>query len=44
MKKNATHIIGRQPVLEALREGNQLERVFIQRNVAQGDCVLYEDQ
>lgn len=34
MKKNATHIIGRQPVLEALREGNQLERVFIQRNAS----------
>ena len=38
MKKNATHIIGRQPVLEALREGNQLERVFIQRN-ASGEII-----
>jgi 23S rRNA (guanosine2251-2'-O)-methyltransferase len=38
MKKNATHIIGRQPVLEALREGNQLERVFIQRS-ASGEII-----
>ncbi len=32
MKKNATNIIGRQPVLEALMDGLQLERVFIQKN------------
>lgn len=32
MKRSSTHIIGRQPVLEALREGMQLERVFIQKN------------
>ncbi|MFM1794598.1 MAG: hypothetical protein RL642_983 [Bacteroidota bacterium] len=32
MKKNATNIIGRQPVLEALMDGQQLERVFIQKN------------
>lgn len=32
MKRSATHIIGRQPVLEALRQGIQLERVFIQKN------------
>jgi len=38
MKRNTTHIIGRQPVLEALREGSQLERVFIQRN-ASGDII-----
>lgn len=30
--KAKTHIIGRQPVLEALREGVQLERIFIQKN------------
>lgn len=32
MKRNNTHIIGRQPVLEALRSGTQLERIFIQKN------------
>lgn len=32
MKSNSTHIIGRQPVLEALREGTQLERIFLQKN------------
>ena len=32
MKRNNTHIIGRQPVLEALRSGAQLERIFIQKN------------
>lgn len=32
MKKTATNIIGRQPVLEALMDGQQLERVFIQKN------------
>ena len=34
MKKNATNIIGRQPVLEALLDGQQLERVFIQKNAS----------
>ena len=34
MKKNNSNIIGRQPVLEALREAVQLERVFIQKNAA----------
>lgn len=34
MKSNSTHIIGRQPVLEALREGNQLERIFLQKNTS----------
>ncbi len=33
MRKNNTNIIGRQPVLEALMDGQQLERVFIQKNV-----------
>ena len=28
-----TNIIGRQPVLEALRDGRQLERIFIQKNI-----------
>jgi len=32
MKSSSTHIIGRQPVLEALRAGNQLERIFLQKN------------
>ena len=32
MKKSATNIIGRQPVLEALMDGQLLERVFIQKN------------
>ncbi len=32
MKRSSTDIIGRQPVLEALKEGLQLERIFIQRN------------
>jgi 23S rRNA (guanosine2251-2'-O)-methyltransferase len=32
MKKNATNIIGRQPVLEALMDNQLLERVFIQKN------------
>lgn len=34
MKSNSTHIIGRQPVLEALRSGKQLERVFLQKNIS----------
>jgi len=29
----STNIIGRQPVLEALRDGKQLERIFIQKNI-----------
>ena len=29
----STNIIGRQPVLEALRDGRQLERIFIQKNI-----------
>lgn len=32
MKQSSTNIIGRQPVLEALMDGQQLERVYIQRN------------
>lgn len=38
MKKTSTDIIGRQPVLEALKEGKQLERIFIQRNTT-GDTI-----
>lgn len=34
MKSNSTHIIGRQPVLEALRSGKQLERVFLQKKIS----------
>ena len=29
----STNIIGRQPVAEALRDGQQLERIFIQKNI-----------
>lgn len=32
MIKKSTNIIGRQPVLEALRDGKQLERIFVQKN------------
>ena len=32
MKQSSTNIIGRQPVLEALMDGQHLERVYIQRN------------
>ena len=32
MKQSSTNIIGRQPVLEALMDGQLLERVYIQRN------------
>lgn len=38
MKKSNSNIIGRQPVLEALRDSVQLERVFIQKN-ASGDGI-----
>lgn len=31
--RKSTNIIGRQPVVEALRDGQQLERIFIQKNV-----------
>jgi len=34
MKKNNSNIIGRQPVLEALKDSVQLERIFIQRNAS----------
>jgi 23S rRNA (guanosine2251-2'-O)-methyltransferase len=33
MSQSSTNIIGRQPVLEALRDGKQLERIFIQKNI-----------
>ena len=32
MKQSSTNIIGRQPVLEALMDGQLLERIYIQRN------------
>ena len=38
MGKTNTNIIGRQPVIEALREGKQLERIFLQKN-ASGDAI-----
>lgn len=38
MSRGSTNIIGRQPVLEALRDGRQLERIFIQRNIG-GDGI-----
>ena len=31
--KKSTNIIGRQPVVEALRDGQQLERIFLQKNI-----------
>ncbi|MEY3433140.1 MAG: hypothetical protein RL131_1076 [Bacteroidota bacterium] len=34
MKGKSTNIIGRQPVLEALEEGVQLERIFLQKNIS----------
>ena len=33
INKSSSNIIGRQPVLEALREGAQLERIFLQKNI-----------
>ena len=36
--KKSTNIIGRQPVVEALRDGQQLERIFIQKNIG-GDII-----
>lgn len=38
MKGKSTNIIGRQPVLEALEEGVQLERIFLQKNIS-GDVI-----
>lgn len=34
MKTNSTNIIGRQPLIEALNQGEQLERIFIQKNAS----------
>jgi 23S rRNA (guanosine2251-2'-O)-methyltransferase len=31
--RKSTNIIGRQPVVESLRDGQQLERIFIQKNI-----------
>ncbi len=36
--RKSTNIIGRQPVIEALRDGQQLERIFIQKNIG-GDII-----
>jgi 23S rRNA (guanosine2251-2'-O)-methyltransferase len=33
INKSSSNIIGRQPVLETLRDGAQLERIFLQKNV-----------
>jgi len=33
INKPSSNIIGRQPVLEALRDGAQLERIFLQKNI-----------
>ena len=33
INRSSSNIIGRQPVLEALRDGAQLERIFLQKNV-----------
>lgn len=32
MKSNSTNITGRQPLIEALKNGDQIERIYIQRN------------
>ena len=37
-KKESSLVVGRQPVLEALREGTTLERIYMQNNAA-GDAV-----
>lgn len=34
MKTNATNIIGRQPLIEALKNGDQIERIYIQKNAS----------
>jgi 23S rRNA (guanosine2251-2'-O)-methyltransferase len=34
MKTSSTNIIGRQPLIEALTQGQQLERIFIQKNAS----------
>lgn len=36
--KKSTNIIGRQPVVEALRDEQQLERIFLQKNIS-GDII-----
>ncbi len=38
MRKNSTNIIGRQPLIEALKNGDQIERIFMQKN-AGGDGI-----
>ena len=38
LQKQSSLIIGRQPILEALKEGNQLERIFLQKNTI-GDII-----
>jgi 23S rRNA (guanosine2251-2'-O)-methyltransferase len=37
-QKQSSLIIGRQPILEALKEGKQLERIFLQKNTV-GDII-----
>ena len=34
MKSNSTNITGRQPLIEALKNGDQIERIYIQRNAS----------
>src|SRR5690242_9668827 len=38
MSKSSGLIIGRQPVLEALKDGRPMERIYIQKNAA-GDII-----
>ncbi len=38
MNRSSSNIIGRQPVIEALRDGVKLERIFLQKNIG-GDGV-----
>lgn len=33
MNRSSSNIIGRQPVIEALRDGAKLERIFLQKNI-----------
>lgn len=38
MSRSSNNIVGRQPVLEALRDGQQIERIFLQKNIG-GDAI-----
>lgn len=38
MNRSSANIIGRQPVIEALKDGAKLERIFLQKNIG-GECI-----